>query len=113
MTAQNETFLQAFGRESREETGLDVPLSSAALLDVEIRRFVNVDTGERQHIIVGTVVGRPLGNLVAGLELELTPEAAAEGLRKIGAYALDGLPELIFNDELKVRDAVDHCAMAA
>jgi len=112
-TAQNESFLQAFERESREETGIVVPALSAHLIDVEIRRFINMDTDERQHVIVGTVVGRPLGGLAPGLELELTPEAAAEGLRKVGTYALDALPELIFNDEQKIRSAVGHYAIAA
>jgi ADP-ribose pyrophosphatase YjhB (NUDIX family) len=113
MTGANESFLQAFQRESLEETGMDIPLSSADLLDVEIRQFVNMDTGERQHTFVGTVVARPVANLVAGLELPLTPDAKAEGLRTVGAYALNALPELIFRDEEKIRDAMQHLEMAA
>jgi ADP-ribose pyrophosphatase YjhB (NUDIX family) len=112
MTNENESFLQAFRRESAEETGLDIPPSSAALVDVEIRQFVNIDTGKRQHTIVGTVVGRPMGDLVAG-ELPLTPEAKAEGLRTVGAYALNALPELIFEDAGKITDAIHRLEMAA
>jgi ADP-ribose pyrophosphatase YjhB (NUDIX family) len=105
-TQDEESILKAFWRETKEETGVKADPTSVRPHDVEVRRFVNTDTGETAHVIVGTIIGQ----VAAGQVAHLTPEARAENILSVREYRVDALPDLIFDDGTKILQALGRAA---